>query len=200
MDMQMPVVDGYTATRMLREQGRKMPIIALTAHAMKGFEEEILGAGCTGYITKPVDIDHLLEMLAPLLNGRRTNVSQLKNREPRPISADQPKPAAAAAVVSRLASHPRLKSVASKFAQQMPGRIETIVQAWRARDWDALAQLAHWLKGSGGTAGFDAFTAPAKALEELVKRQDWEQIEPLIEELLGLTERMVDPSAMRSTA
>jgi HPt (histidine-containing phosphotransfer) domain-containing protein len=127
-------------------------------------------------------------------------VSQLKNRDPRPISNDQPKPVEGAAVVSRLANHPRLKSVAGKFAQQMPGRIDAIVQAWHAGDLDALAQLAHWLKGSGGTAGFDAFTAPAKALEELTKRKDLEQMGPVIEELRALTERMVDPSDMRSTA
>ena len=71
MDMQMPVMDGFTATRALRQRGLKIPIIALTANAMKGFEQEVLEAGCTGYLTKPVDIDGLLQTLADLLGGRR---------------------------------------------------------------------------------------------------------------------------------
>ncbi|HYL18882.1 MAG TPA: response regulator, partial [Burkholderiales bacterium] len=71
MDMQMPVMDGFTATRTLRSHGMDLPIIALTANAMKGFEQEVLDAGCTGYLTKPVDIDGLLQTLASLLGGRR---------------------------------------------------------------------------------------------------------------------------------
>jgi PAS domain S-box-containing protein len=200
MDMQMPVIDGYTATRLLREQGRKMPIIALTAHAMKGFEDEIMQAGCTGYLTKPVDIDRLLELLAQLLGGQRVAAPQLKNLEPQPIFTDREKPSAASAVVSRLASHPRLRSVAAKFARQMPERMEVIAKAWREGDYEAIGQWAHWLKGSGGTAGFDAFTAPARSLEELAKSRELEQIKGVIEELQGLVDRMVEPSDMRSIA
>ncbi|MET0961246.1 MAG: ATP-binding protein, partial [Noviherbaspirillum sp.] len=60
MDLQMPVMDGCMATRLLRGQGYAEPVFALTAHAMKGFEQEVLEAGCSGYLTKPVDIDRLL--------------------------------------------------------------------------------------------------------------------------------------------
>ena len=71
MDIQMPVMDGDTATRKMREQGLKLPVIALTANAMKGFESELRAGGFTGYLTKPIDIDKLLELLAQTLGGRR---------------------------------------------------------------------------------------------------------------------------------
>jgi CheY-like chemotaxis protein len=69
MDMSLPVMDGWEATRQIRAAGNKVPIIALTAHAMDGDEQKARAAGCDDYDTKPVELPRLLGKMEVLLNA-----------------------------------------------------------------------------------------------------------------------------------
>jgi two-component system cell cycle response regulator DivK len=77
MDVQMPVMDGLTATRLIKADSKiqGIPIIAVTAYAMRDDEKKMLEAGCDGYITKPIDIQYLLRTIEKYLS--HTNTDQI---------------------------------------------------------------------------------------------------------------------------
>ncbi len=207
MDIQMPVMDGSTATSYLRQQGLQTPIIALTAHAMKGFEKEIMGVGFTGYMTKPIDIDGIIQMSADLLGGQRVENTQPAHLPAAAVQAAPP-PATGvqaqaqpgmtdnAPLVSRLpANNPRFQAIIQKFVGRLDEQVRAMEQAWAERNYSELANLAHWLKGSGGTVGFDAFTKPAGALEKLAKEKCDDRIEAQLLEVCQLARRVEMPGA-----
>jgi len=74
MDMSLPVIDGWEATRRVKaaESTRSIPVIALTAHAMAGDREKALEAGCDDYDTKPIELPRLLDKIQGLLAAKQT--------------------------------------------------------------------------------------------------------------------------------
>ena len=208
MDIQMPVMDGITATRTLRARGYDRPVIALTANAMKGFERELEEGGFSDHMTKPIDIDALLDLLAGLLGGRRVEAGQAATAAPaataRPaLSAATPRDAGAGAapsgagaggpIHSRLAAHARLARVAASFCAQLPGKLDEMQTALQDGRHDALATLAHWLKGAGGSVGYDALFEPARDLEAAAKAADATAAAQALQRLRELGARLVAP-------
>lgn len=76
MDRSLPKIDGYEVTRRLKSQQefKDIPIVALTAHAMRGDREKALEAGCEGYISKPINVRELPELITSYLRGKKESI------------------------------------------------------------------------------------------------------------------------------
>ncbi|MGB5583742.1 MAG: ATP-binding protein [Gammaproteobacteria bacterium] len=200
MDLSMPVMDGLTATGLLRDQGVDLPIIALSAHAMGDVEQKCIAAGFTGFISKPIEIDTLLSVAAEHLGGTQLDGSASAVVSAAP-SAESSEASAAEPIVPQFAStNPRLRVIAERFILRLDDKLAQMDQCWQNRDFTELAALAHWLKGAGGTVGFNDFTQPAKELEDNAKQQDVAAIPAAIQVLHDMRARVSLDSDIESAA
>lgn len=211
LDMQMPVMDGYTAARTLRKRGLKVPIIALTADAMKGSEDRSREAGCSGFLTKPIDMDALVRTVAEATGNIfresiRTNSATEHSSNVRSSTVlDGPdnapySPMEHMPLISTLPmDDPEFCEIVVEFAERLRQKIDEMDATFAAGDLYTLSRLAHWLKGSGGTAGLDAFTDPARELQELAQEGKPERIPKLLAQLRSMSQRVRVPD-LQSTA
>ena len=182
MDMQMPVMDGYTAARKLKEMNYPSPIVALTAHAMKGDDKACLEAGCTGYLTKPIDANVLVCKLGALMDTNsgiqnfsqepqstwkpRGNAAQPTQRMETYYKKNSEQSLDAETIVSSLPADDMLfQEIVKEFVEKLEVKLDLMSNALERRNFQEVSDLAHWLKGSGGTAGFPQFFDDAVKME-----------------------------------
>jgi CheY-like chemotaxis protein len=179
MDLQMPVMDGYTAARIIRELWPDLPILALTAHAMSEETERVLAAGMNDIITKPILPDVLYVKLARWLSGgaRHDRATSAVPPAPtiKPTIAPAPLATAdifdlAAALTRANGNHKMLERFLRLFRDRNADMVTQIGEALAAQDLTTARRLAHALKGGAGTVGLVELEALAAHLEATLER------------------------------
>jgi CheY-like chemotaxis protein len=185
MDVQMPVMDGYTATREIRNlksEIRNVPIIAMTAHAMAGDEDKSLQAGMNGHVTKPIDPDQLFSTLQKWVkpSEKRAQVKQPEIPVERPesdkaVAEEDALPESLPGFdltdgLKRLQGNKRLyRKLLLNFATDYCEAVNDIRIALDAKDFEQTHSLVHNLKGLAGNLAATDLQAAAVNLEKLVK-------------------------------
>jgi PAS domain S-box-containing protein len=185
MDCQMPVMDGFQATRAIRAQGgRRVPIIALTANAMEGERERCLDAGMDDYLAKPVRPEDLAAKLKQWLGA------------PAPAS-----PESAAPQVSQLGvqldaflgelkdagtSREEIDAILQTVVDSTPSVVLRLVQSIQRRDEQSACFAAHNLKGSFATIGLSDLAGAVALVEESCKQRLWPEA---VEQMIPVTGR-----------
>ena len=193
MDVQMPVLDGNSATRQLREQGYSKPIYALTAHAMQKALEESIDAGCDGVLTKPLDFDLLIQTLAKIagVDASQTdpNRAQLSSNIRPPINT--PMHADNQPIYSTLPMNKaRFRDIVTRFVEGLDERFQQIEKTIDRGDFEELADLGHWLKGASGNCGFSQISAAGMKLEETARNHDRSASTQTLHELREMKNRI----------
>ncbi|MGD8639648.1 MAG: response regulator, partial [Gammaproteobacteria bacterium] len=173
MDMQMPVMDGEQAVKLLRKRNYSGTIVALTANAMKKDQEKYLSAGCDDFVSKPVDRNHFYQVTARYLKH--------DNRQP---------PEQNPLYSTLLGEDESFGYLLSQFIEKLPNRRDTLFNAFNNGDITTCKKIAHDLKGLGGNYGFDELSELAAKLMFQLEGEDHQVVPDLLTEIDNVFQRI----------
>ncbi len=210
MDIQMPVMSGLEATATIRQLeetakkppshsdpsplplhatlSRRIPIIAMTANAMRGNREEYLAAGMDDYISKPISPKALSDALEKWL-PKTKETAMLNPMKPPDFSPSTSQPAAPAvfnkpALMERLMDdEDMMKILLAAFLDDTPKQMEKLSSHLAARNAQQTSYAAHTIKGSSANMGGDALAALASSIEAAAKSGDFATVESILPQL-----------------
>jgi PAS domain S-box-containing protein len=178
MDVQMPEMDGLTATRLIRDPSSRVldhntPIVALTAFAMRGDKEKCLAAGMSDYITKPIEIKDVQTVLRKWLGADSSGAATPPPKSFPPLDANPVYDRAG--FMSRVMEDAGLaKTVIAEFLKDLPLQMDNIKRSCEQEHVAEFGKHAHKLKGASGVVGGMALRALAAEMEEKAAAQDVE--------------------------
>ncbi len=188
MDIQMPEMDGLQAAHQIRSGeaqvlNLQIPIVALTAHAMKGDKEKYLGCGMNGYISKPIDPVLLATTLEELLSPARKRFLDRKiaaEQEPQPHTSDPPL-IDYPALVNRLLGDTDLAArIFTMFIEDFPVQMELLREVTEKGDFPAIENLAHKIKGATGNVCAQPLNGIMNNLEKAAKSHNLAEVQKLL--------------------
>jgi CheY-like chemotaxis protein len=191
MDVQMPVMDGYQATRVIRkdERYKDLPIIAMTAHAMTGDEEKCLEAGMNDYVSKPIDPEKLFSTLIKWIKpGERVVPDHLVDGIGKESPDDEAPPLSDLPGISvqsglrKVGGNTKLyRKLLSKFRGNHSDVAHEIGNALDDDDPETATRLAHTVKGVAGNIGAQDLHLAAADLEAALRQAQTENLSGLLE-------------------
>jgi two-component system, sensor histidine kinase and response regulator len=178
MDLQMPVMDGFTATALLRTrpQLQELPIIAMTAHALVEEQQRCLQAGMSDHVSKPIDPDALFTTLMRWSKPRKVQAAAAEARPAR-AAEDRPLPEMEGVDVAgglrRVAGNKRLfRDLLLRFAAQQEDAGAQIAAAFKSGDRKLAERIAHTVAGVAGNIGLGQVSTAAQKLERAIRQLD----------------------------
>ncbi len=194
MDVQMPVMGGFEATSVIRDRecktGGHLPIVAMTANAMKGDREKCLAAGMDDYISKPVDIARLRGLLQRMSSGRsRLSEDSMNGDRTTKEAAGLPEsthecPIDFDKAMENLGGERELfEEVLELFVQTIPQIRQDLETAIASKDASRLRLVAHGLKGSAANVCAESARQVAEQIEGMAKREDFTEVDKVFADL-----------------